>query len=104
MNGYQKIAKLPIIKITLVNIKHNSSCGNIVVWPIASLLLPRLVLDNFREAPPWPFDVARTAESIVAVLLNFVTAVVAKVAVVSPTDSENALSVRNTSAAPGAGT
>lgn len=46
-------------------------------------LLPLLVLPSFwRSAPVFPFEVARAAESIVAVLAFFVTAVVEKVWVV----------------------
>ena len=70
----------------------------------AAPLLPWLVLPNLYDPPAWPFDVANTEGSTVAVLCTFVTAVVEKVAVVEPSDSLTAPSVRNTRATPGAGT
>lgn len=41
--------------------------------------LPLLVLDNIHDDPEWPFDVASTDASIVAVLWFFVRVVVEKV-------------------------
>ena len=70
----------------------------------AAPLLPWLVLPNLYDPPAWPLEVASTEGSTVAVLCTFVTAVVEKVAVVEPSDSLTAPSVRNTRATPGAGT
>ncbi len=68
-------------------------------------LLPLLVLPSFcRSAPVFPFEVASAAESIVAVLAFFVTAVVEKVWVVDAETSWSAEEVRKTSATAGAGT
>ena len=69
-----------------------------------ALPLPKLVLPENCSMPLFPFDVASTASSIVAVFLIFVIAVVPNVAVLVGSDSAAASSLMNTSANPGAGT
>lgn len=66
---------------------------------------PLLVPPNFfLSFPECPFDVARTAGSIVAVPRVLVRAVVAKVLTSFGDDSERKLSLMKTSAKPGEGT
>ena len=62
------------------------------------------MLPHLLPIPLFPFDVASTAGSTVAVFLYFVTAVVANVAVLAGSLSRAASSLMNTSANPGAGT
>lgn len=70
----------------------------------APFALPLLVLPSLFSIPLCPFDVAKTALSIVTVLAVFVKAVVANVVDGAPLFSVKALLVRNTSANDGAGT
>lgn len=65
----------------------------------AALTLPALVLPRRAlSIPVWPFDVASTAGSTVAVFCVLVCAVVGNVVDGAPPVSVNASSVRNTSA------
>lgn len=76
----------------------------ILAFPAAPFSLPWLVLPSTLPIPECPFDVASTAGSIDTVFSVLVAAVVANVRLAAPAVSVNAPGVRNTSAAPGAGT
>lgn len=76
-----------------------------VIPLVALLILPTLVLPNpFLLIPECPFDVDNATGSYVAVLWNFVRAVVENVSVACPIDNGSALASKKTSAKPGAGT
>ena len=82
----------------------NIARRNIPAFPADPFSLPWLVLPSTRPIPECPFDVANTAGSIVTVFSVLVGAVVANVRLAAPAVPVNAPGVRNTSAAPGAGT
>jgi len=87
-------------RIALANITPTPPA---VIPFVALLILPTLVLPNpSLLIPECPFDVDIATGSNVAVLCNFVCAVVANVAVACPIDKGSALVSKKTSAKPGA--
>lgn len=83
----------------------NSAAALGTIAVCAASLFPLLVDPSFwRSEPLCPFEVASTADGMLAVPWDFVTAVVEYVTVVEGFDSERASSDIKTSANPGAGT
>lgn len=83
----------------------NSAAALGTIAVCAAPLLPLLVDPSFwRSEPLCPFEVASTADGMLAVPWDLVTAVVEYVTVVEGFDSERASSDMKTSAKPGAGT